>query len=138
MKIGYTDIVGDLFHYGHIMFLENVKKYCDYLIVGITGDEYCKNYKRIPIMTQYERGETVKYCKFVDKIIIDCPTPITLDFINKYNINIVFHAHKEEESNIYDYYYKVALEKGIFKRLDYNNKISTSNLINRIKNRNDL
>ena len=34
----YADMVGDLFHYGHVEFLEKARALGDYLIVGVHGD----------------------------------------------------------------------------------------------------
>ena len=38
MKIGFTVGVWDMFHAGHINFLADAKKNCDYLAVGIMND----------------------------------------------------------------------------------------------------
>lgn len=38
-KIGYTDGVYDLFHVGHLNMINTARNYCEYLIVGVHGDE---------------------------------------------------------------------------------------------------
>ena len=38
MKTGFTCSTFDLFHAGHLLMLEEAKKQCDYLIVGLQTD----------------------------------------------------------------------------------------------------
>lgn len=45
-KIGYTDGVYDLFHVGHLNMINTARNYCEYLIVGVHGDEVVREYKR--------------------------------------------------------------------------------------------
>jgi|TARA_B110001469_G_C9623703_1_gene311091 cytidyltransferase-like protein len=132
MIIGYTDIVGDLFHFGHIEFLEKCKNYCDYLIVGICSDEFCSTYKRLPIMNENERLKSVSKCQFVDKVLLDIPIPINKEFMDKHSIEIVFHAHSVEENEKYNSFYLEPIKLNKFLRLNYNSDISTTTLINRI------
>ena len=56
----------------------------------------------------------------------------------KYNIDLVCHAHFKEEDFKYLPWYNVPIKLGKFKRLDYTNGVSTSEIINRIKMRDDL
>lgn len=39
MLIGYTSGIFDLFHQGHINYLTECKKYCDFLFVGVDSDQ---------------------------------------------------------------------------------------------------
>ena len=48
-KIVYVDMVGDLFHYGHVEILRRAKEKGDKLIVGVHSDETVMEYKRKPI-----------------------------------------------------------------------------------------
>lgn len=55
----------DLFHVGHLDFLEQAKKHGDYLIVGLHTDPVVNNYKgsNYPIMNIHERVLSVLACK---------------------------------------------------------------------------
>lgn len=62
----------DLFHVGHLDFLEQARKLGDYLIVGLHTDPIVNRYKgsNFPIMNLHERVLSVLACKvwmFFDK-----------------------------------------------------------------------
>ena len=50
MKVVITYGTFDLLHYGHINLLERAKALGDYLIVGLSTDEFC-----------LEKGKTIYY-----------------------------------------------------------------------------
>lgn len=71
MKIGFTCSSFDLLHAGHILMLEDAKKHCDYLIVGLqTNPSIDRDYKRKPFQTIVERQIQLSAVKYVDEIII--------------------------------------------------------------------
>lgn len=137
MIIGYADIVGDLLHLNHIKFFQECKKYCDFLVVGVCSDKYATSYKRKPILDEDTRINTVRECKYVDKAVIvdERHVPITQEFIDEHKINIVMHAHTLEEHNFHRQFYEVAIAQNMFKRLEYHEGVSTSKIIDIIKNR---
>ncbi|WP_261807883.1 adenylyltransferase/cytidyltransferase family protein [Paenibacillus sp. N3.4] len=58
--IGYTAGVFDLFHIGHLTFLEEASKHCDKLVVGVTTDELSLRYKnKTPVIPYSERAAIV-------------------------------------------------------------------------------
>ena len=71
MRIGFTCSSFDLFHAGHILMLEEAKKQCDYLIVGLQTDPTIDrpNTKNKPVQGVFERWAQLKACKFIDNII---------------------------------------------------------------------
>jgi len=68
-----TVLVGgcfDLFHFGHLTFLQNSKKAGDFLIVALESDEFIKKYKkRTPIHSQNQRAEILSSIIYVDLVV---------------------------------------------------------------------
>ena len=91
MKVVYIDMVGDLFHYGHVFALKQCKEMGDYLIVGVHNDEDVKSYKREPVMNMDQRMKVIQGCKYVDEVIGNAPLTITNDFLESRNetINLI-------------------------------------------------
>ncbi len=68
--IGFTASSFDLLHSGHIAMLEEARKQCDYLIVGLHTDPTIDRPKKNkPVQTTFERFIQLKGCKYVDEII---------------------------------------------------------------------
>lgn len=65
MKIGFYPLVGDLLHAGHVLAIEEARRNCDYLIVGLNCAPDGKN----PIQTVYERYIQLRAVKHVDEIV---------------------------------------------------------------------
>lgn len=79
----------DLLHYGHIRLLERAKALGDYLIVGITSDDYDKTRGKINLQQSLmERVEAVKATGIADEIIIEEYEGQKIDDIRKYNVDI--------------------------------------------------
>jgi len=134
----YIDMCGDLFHYGHVNLLKEAKSLGDFLIVGVHSDETIKSYKRTPVMIMNERIKVIESCKYVDKVIPNAPLVINEEYIKGYNIDILEHEHNILEHDKYIFMYDIPYKLGIFRRLDYTNSISTTDIINRIKSRSDI
>lgn len=70
-KIGYTQGTFDLFHVGHLNLINNAKKYCDQLIVGVNSDELVMSYKNKKTnINEQDRAKIVGAIKGVDNVII--------------------------------------------------------------------
>ena len=62
----------DLLHYGHIRLLERARALGDYLIVGVTGDDFDKSRGKINVQQSLmERVEAVRATGLADEIIIE-------------------------------------------------------------------
>lgn len=130
----YTDMVADLFHYGHIAFLKKARALGDYLLVGICGDEVLESYKRKPILAMEERVASVAGCRYVDEVLPNAPLVVDAGWIKKYDINLVVHGDDFTQEQL-KYYYKVPIGMGIFRIVPYTHGISTSEIIRRISGR---
>lgn len=79
----------DLLHYGHIRLLERAKALGDYLIVGVTADDFDKTRGKINVQQSLmERIENVRSTGLADEIIIEEYEGQKIDDIKKYNIDI--------------------------------------------------
>ncbi|MFC2015047.1 adenylyltransferase/cytidyltransferase family protein [Chloroflexota bacterium] len=130
----YADMVGDLFHFGHVEFLKKCRAFGDCLLVGISADENLETYKRKPILTMEERVASAAGCRFVDEVIPDAPWMMDRAFIEKHDIQIVVHGDDFPKEEM-EYYYQVPIELGIFRTVPYTKGISTTEIIGRIKER---
>ena len=135
MTIVYADMVGDLFHYGHVEFLRKAKEFGDILYIGVNGDEVVSKYKRKPILNIEERKKEIEGCKYVDLVVINCPCPITKEFIEKYKIDYVLHGDDFNEEDI-EKWYHVPKKLNMLKIVPYTKGISTTEIIERIINQN--
>lgn len=90
MTIGFTCSTFDLFHAGHVMMLEEAKKQCDFLIVGLQTDPTIDrpNTKNKPVQGVFERWAQLKACKFVDQIIPYASESELLDILLSFPIDV--------------------------------------------------
>ncbi len=128
----YADMVADLFHVGHVAFLEKARAEGDYLLVGIHSDQDAARYKRMPIMTMAERMGVVRACRYVDEVIGEAPLVISREFMVAHAIDLVVHAHPRSEQQAFAAFYEVPAGMGRFKRLDYSPLVCTRDIIRRI------
>ena len=70
MKVGITFSTFDLLHAGHIKMLEEAKRHCDYLIVGLQLDPSIdRPDKNSPSQSIIERYIQLKGCVHIDEIV---------------------------------------------------------------------
>lgn len=79
----------DLLHYGHIRLLERVKALGDYLIVGVTSDDYDKSRGKINVQQSLiERIQAVKDTGLADEIIVEEYEGQKIDDIINYGVDV--------------------------------------------------
>jgi cytidyltransferase-like protein len=132
----YVDIVGDLFHSGHVEFLKKAKSFGDYLIVGVLADDVVEGYKREPILTLQERVKVIEACRYVDQVVVAPPLRLTEEMVKELQIDYVVHGNDFNKDLLEDQY-GVSLKLGIFRTVPYTPGVSTTNIIERIVSRHD-
>lgn len=92
MTRGYTGGTFDLFHAGHVAFLQLCRMQCDHLTVALNTDEFCTRYKRKPILNLVERNEILLSCRYVDQVIYNTGSEDSRPSILRAGANIIFHG----------------------------------------------
>ena len=132
MKIGFTCSTFDLLHAGHIVMLEESKKHCDYLIVGLQTDPSIDRPKKNkPIQSIVERYLQLKAVKYIDEIIVYATEKDLLDLllILPINVRILGEEYKNDDFTGRE----ICVQKGI--EIIYNKRqhsFSTSELRDRV------
>jgi len=127
----YVDMVGDLFHAGHVELLKAARSHGDWLVVGILGDETAQAYKRRPIMTLAERLAVIEACRYVDEVVADAPFQVDEEFLSAYDIATVVHGDDLTPSAA-DAVYGAAVGAGKLRYVPRAPGISTTELIQRV------
>ncbi|CAB4055504.1 PCYT1 [Lepeophtheirus salmonis] len=128
----YADGIYDLFHQGHARQLMQAKNVFGprtevYLLVGCTSDELTNKRKGKTVMSEEERYEAIRHCRYVDEVVRDAPWECDDDFLSFHKIDFVAHdeAPYVTESGVarivkdYDKYIRRNLARG-YTRQDLN------------------
>ncbi|KAL2100660.1 hypothetical protein ACEWY4_002421 [Coilia grayii] len=131
----------DLFHIGHVDFLDAVHKLADkpYIIVGLHFDQEVNRYKgkNYPIMNVHERTLSVLACRYVSEVVIGAPYTVNKDLLDHFKVDLVCHGKTDvlPDRDGTDPY-AVPKRKGIFRTVDSGNGLTTDDIVQRIiKNR---
>ena len=127
----YVDIVGDLFHAGHVEFLKKAKSLGDYLIVGVLADDIVEGYKRQPVISLEDRVKVIAACRYVDEVVVAPPPHLTEEMIRKLDIHCIVHGD-DINPDLLKEHYQTAIDLGIYRQVPYTPGISTTNIIQRI------
>jgi len=100
MKIGITFSAFDLLHAGHIKMLEEAKRHCDFLIVGLQTDPTIdRPDKNRPTQTVVERYIQLKACKYVDEIVPYATEQDLEDILRSFKIDVRIVGDEYREKN---------------------------------------
>jgi len=93
-RIVYVAGAFDLFHVGHLGFLEKAAQFGEYIIVGIHTDPVVNRYKgaNFPIMNLHERVLSVLTNKHVSEVVIGAPYTVTSELMDHFHIDMVVHG----------------------------------------------
>ncbi|MFX1531018.1 MAG: glycerol-3-phosphate cytidylyltransferase, partial [Promethearchaeota archaeon] len=87
-KIVLTYGTFDLLHKGHIRLLKRAKDLGDYLIVGLSTDEFNEIKHKKAVYPYEDRKLIIESIKFVDKVIPEKTWEQKIDDVKRYNVDI--------------------------------------------------
>ena len=121
----------DLLHYGHINLLKRAKSLGDYLIVGLSTDDFNNTEKNKESYFDYEnRKSLLDAVKYVDLVIPEETWEQKVSDIKKYNVD-VFVIGDDWEGK-FDYLEDIGIEVVYLPRT---NEISTTKIKNDLNRR---
>ena len=133
MKVGITFSTFDLLHAGHVKMLEEAKRQCDYLIVGLQLDPSLNRpEKNSPSQSIIERYIQLKGCKHIDEIVPYVSEQDLEDILKsfKLDVRIIGEEYKEKPFTGKDYCKENGIEIYYNKR---DHRFSSSGLRKQVK-----
>jgi len=133
----YADGIYDLFHQGHARQLLQAKNIFPnsevYLLVGCCNDQLTHSHKGKTVMTDLERYEALRHCRYVDEVVIDAPWTLDNEFLDQHKIDFVAHDDApytlgSSADDVYDFVKK----RGMFVATQRTEGVSTSDIVARI------
>lgn len=88
MKTVITYGTFDLLHYGHINLLKRAKELGDYLIVGLSSDEFNAVKNKKSYYPYEQRKLILESIRYVDKVIPEHDWDQKVEDVKKYNVDI--------------------------------------------------
>ena len=92
----------DLLHWGHIRLLKRAKKYGDYLIVGLSSDDFNKIKGKKSYHTYSERKKMLEAVRYVDLVIPETDWNQKIKEIKKYKVDMVLMGDDWKNNSNFD------------------------------------
>lgn len=133
----YADGIYDLFHQGHARQLMQAKNVFGssaqvYLLVGCTNDALTWKRKGKTVMTEDERYEAIRHCKYVDEVVRNAPWECDEEFLTHHKIDFVAHDEAPYVTGSGVDVYAPLKAKGMFIATERTEGVSTSDVVARI------
>ncbi|XP_056266527.1 choline-phosphate cytidylyltransferase B-like isoform X2 [Pseudoliparis swirei] len=98
----------------------------------VCSDELTHKFKGDTVMTEDERYDALRHCRYVDEVVRDAPWSLSTEFLGKHKIDFVAHDDIPYTTAGSQDVYKHIKEAGMFVATERTEGISTSDLITRI------
>lgn len=133
-KVGITFSTFDLFHAGHVKMIEEAKRQCDYLIVGLQLDPSLERpEKNSPSQSIIERYIQLRGSKHIDEVVPYVTEQDLEDILRSFKIDVRIIGEEYRDKDFTGRAY--CESKGI--EIYYNSRdhrFSSSGLRNQVKN----
>lgn len=93
----------DLLHQGHVRILRRAKALGDYLIVGVSTDEFNSEKGKSAYHDYETRKEVVEAIRYVDEVIPERSWDQKLDDVKRHRVDIVVMGDDWADSERFDY-----------------------------------
>jgi cytidyltransferase-like protein len=137
----YADGIFDLFHTSHLEFMRKARAVGGpdaVLVIGVITDEAAIAYKRPPVVPYPQRLEMLQCCNLVDEVVPNPPLVLTGEFLDEHQITHVVHG----DDDLQEDFFSVPRSREMMRYVPYTREgplaTSTSELIARIRSRDDL
>ncbi|XP_021966134.1 ethanolamine-phosphate cytidylyltransferase [Folsomia candida] len=138
-RVVYVAGTFDLFHPGHLAFLEAARALGDFLIVGLYDDTISARTSptgiQFPIMTLLERVQNILGYRVVDEVVIGAPFTISRDLLDHLQVAVVAHGIETQilpDPDTRKDPYEVPKSLGIFAEVDSGSTLVTRDLLDRV------
>lgn len=139
IKTFYIGGTFDLFHYGHVRLFANARGLCDRLVVAVNSDDFALQYKKMkPVMSQSERLEVIRACRYVDSCFIMKKYEDQIKHISIHNVSGIVHGSDWTGDSLVK---QLGIDRRFLKLnqiemiyLPYTETISTTEIKKRLKN----
>ncbi|GIX65729.1 ethanolamine-phosphate cytidylyltransferase, putative [Babesia caballi] len=138
-RVVYVDGSFDVFHIGHLRFLQRAKELGDYLIVGLYDDQTVRTIKGkpFPVIHLMDRALNILAMKCVDDVILGAPFIPSRNYLDNLGVSLVaVGSHSDRPLMTRDFdTHAVAREKGILRKIDSGCTLSSTDILQRLSSR---
>lgn len=136
-RVVYVPGVWDLFHVGHVRFLQLAARHGDFVLVGALSDadvnrRIGRNY---PLQNLHERALSLLSCRYVNDVLLSAPWKVSQDMLTTMNISVVCHGSTDfwdiDLANQGDPF-ELPRQLGILQRLDTGCEVTVHLIAHRI------
>lgn len=105
-NVGYIDGCFDLMHSGHMRVLQQARRRCQTLVVGVCSDAEIAAHKHSPpVVSEAERVALLRHVRGVDRVYPMAPYVPTVELLEELGADIYFHGEDmldDASSAVYD------------------------------------
>ncbi|RKO99384.1 hypothetical protein CXG81DRAFT_5343, partial [Caulochytrium protostelioides] len=88
----WVDGCFDMMHYGHANVLCQARQFGDVLVVGVHNDKAIEHNKGPPVVSEAERYEAVRACRWADELVPDAPYTTLLETLERHDCDFCVHG----------------------------------------------